>query len=156
MFKKILVAQDGSDGSARVLPLAVAMAEDAGAEIVIAHIDEQTTGKGGGSLNALDRDLREQLEARANELTANGVATSFECRSIMVGGPAHVLAEIADSVGADLIVAGTRGHSPLSGLVLGSVAQRLLHVAHQPVLLVPESADIGKSLDRPAMAAAGA
>ena len=46
MFKKILVAQDGSDGSARVLPLAVAMAEDTEAEIVLAHVDEQTIGKG--------------------------------------------------------------------------------------------------------------
>ncbi|MDX6586831.1 MAG: hypothetical protein QOI31_1304 [Solirubrobacterales bacterium] len=156
MFKKILVAQDGSDGSARVLPLAIAMAEDAGAEIVIAHVDERTTGKGGGSLNALDGELQEQLKARASELTANGTATTFESGTIMVGGPAHVLAEIADSVGADLIVAGTRGHSPLSGLMLGSVAQRLLHVAHQPVLLVPESADVGTALDRPAMAAAGA
>jgi nucleotide-binding universal stress UspA family protein len=155
MFKKILVAQDGSDGSARVLPLAVAMAEDAGGEIVIAHVDEQTTGKGGGSLNALDGDLREQLKTRASELTANGVATSFESRSIMVGGPAHVLAEIADSVDADLIVAGTRGHSPLSGLVLGSVAQRLLHVAHQPVLLVPGSADVSASDKVRGMAAAG-
>ena len=88
MFKKILVAQDGSDGSARVLPLAVAMAEDSGAELVLAHVDEQTIGKGGGSLNALDGELQEQLKARASELTANGIATSFESRSTMVGGPA--------------------------------------------------------------------
>ena len=40
--------------------------------------------------------------------------------------------------------------------MLGSVAQRLLHVAHQPVLLVPELAQVSESLDRPAMAAAGA
>jgi len=100
--------------------------------------------------------LQEQLKARASELTVNGTATSFESRTIMVGGPAHVLAEIADSVGADLIVAGTRGHSPLGGLMLGSVAQRLLHVAHQPVLLVPESADVSMALDPPAMVAAGA
>ena len=155
MFKKILVAQDGSGGSARVLPLAMAMAEDNEAELVLAHVDEQTIGKGGGSLNALDGELREQLKARATELTANGIATTFESRSTMVGGPASVLAEIADAVGADLIVAGTRGHSPLNGLVLGSVAQRLLHVAHQPVLLVPESANLAESLERPAMAAAG-
>ena len=88
MFKKILVAQDGSDGSARVLPLAVAMAEDSGAELVLAHVDEQTIGKGGGSLNALDGELQEQLKARATELTANGTAASFESRSTMVGGPA--------------------------------------------------------------------
>lgn len=155
MFKKILVAQDGSAGSARVLPLAVAMARSSEAELVIAHIDEQTIGKGGGSINALDGELQQRLEARAHELTADGVATSFESRSIMFGGPAHVLAEIADAVGADLIVAGTRGHSPLTGLMLGSVAQRLLHVARQPVLLVPESAEMDDSTASPALAAVG-
>ena len=66
MFKKILVAQDGSSGSARVLPLAMAMAEDNEAELVLAHVDERTIGKGGGSLNALDGELQEQLKARAN------------------------------------------------------------------------------------------
>ncbi len=58
---------------------------------------------------------------------------------VMVGGPAHVIAEIADHVSADLIVTGTRGHSPLSGLLLGSVTQRLLHIAKQPVLAVPSA-----------------
>jgi hypothetical protein len=42
-----------------------------------------------------------------------------------------------------------------NGSALGSVAQRLGHVAHQPVLLVPESAGVSKSLDRPATAAVG-
>lgn len=38
--------------------------------------------------------------------------------------------------GADLIVVGTRGHSALRGIAVGSVAQRLVHLAHQPVLAV--------------------
>ena len=57
----------------------------------------------------------------------------------MAGGAAHVIAEIADKEGADLIVAGTRGHGPLSGLMLGSVTQRLLHIVHCPVLVIPSA-----------------
>jgi nucleotide-binding universal stress UspA family protein len=57
--------------------------------------------------------------------------------SIMLGGPAHAIASIADGANADLIVVGTRGHSPVAGLLLGGVTQRLLHIAHQPVLAVP-------------------
>ena len=145
MFKKILIAVDGSKGSERVMPLAVKMARSNGAELVLAHVDEQTLGKGGGSINVLDDDLQTQLRSRAQELSDEGVATAFEVRSVILGGPAHVLVEIADDVGADLIVAGSRGHSPIGGLLLGSVAHRLLQVAHQPVLVVPESARIKES-----------
>jgi nucleotide-binding universal stress UspA family protein len=56
----------------------------------------------------------------------------------MLGGPAPAIEEIADNAGGDLIVMGTRGHSPVAGLLLGSVTQRLLHIARRPVLAVPE------------------
>ena len=54
-------------------------------------------------------------------------------------GPLH-----AEDVGADLVVVGTRGHTPLAGLMLGSVTDRLLHILRCPVLAVP-SAEPGKA-----------
>jgi nucleotide-binding universal stress UspA family protein len=124
------------------MPLATELAKSNGAELVIAHVDEKTLGKGGGSINAGDEDLRTQLRNRAQTLSDEGIETTFEARSVVVGGPAQVLSEIADDVDADLIVTGSRGHSQVSGLLLGSVANRLLQVAHQPVLVVPESAPV--------------
>ena len=55
----------------------------------------------------------------------------------MLGGPAHALEEVAEREGAELIVVGRRGHSPMAGLVLGSVTQRLLHIARRSVLAAP-------------------
>jgi nucleotide-binding universal stress UspA family protein len=143
MFKTIVMALDGSKGSDRIVPLGVALAKKSGAQLVIAHVDERTIGKGGGPINALEGDVEEELKKRAHQISEDeGVETSFEVRSVMVGGPAPAIAEVADEADADLILCGTRGHSPVSGLLLGSVAQRLLHIAHQPVLVVPESAAV--------------
>ena len=51
--------------------------------------------------------------------------------------PADLIAGVAKDVDADVIVVGTRGHGRVAGMLLGSVTQRLLHVAPCPVLAVP-------------------
>lgn len=139
MFKTIVLAVDGSEGAKRAIPIAVELAKRDDAKIVLAHVDERIVGKGGGDIHPDEEQIQAEVKKQAEELSAQGVETSVEMADVMVGGPAHVIAEIADRVSADLIVTGTRGHSPLSGLLLGSVTQRLLHIAKQPVLAVPSA-----------------
>src|SRR5690349_13764382 len=135
MFNVIVMALDGSEESERIVPLGVALAKQNGASLVIAHVDERTIGKGGGSLNALEQDFEQALNARAKEISEQeGIETSVHLGTVMAGGPAHAISEIADEADADLILCGTRGHSRVGGLLLGSVTQRLLQIAHQPVL----------------------
>ena len=55
---------------------------------------------------------------------------------IHVGQPAEVIVKMASELGCDLIVMGTHGRSGIAGLVMGSVASRVLHLATCPVLLV--------------------
>lgn len=137
MFKTIVLALDGSDGSRRAIPVAVELARRDGAKIVIAHVEQDVAGKGGGPIPATEDEIQAEVRGQADELSAQGIETSVEMRNVMLGGPAHAIEEIAEGADADLIVVGTRGQSPVAGLLLGSVTQRLLHIARRPVLSSP-------------------
>jgi nucleotide-binding universal stress UspA family protein len=137
MFKTIVLALDGSEGSQKAIPVATELARHDGARIVIAHVEQDIAGKGGGPIIATEDEIQSEIRKRAEELSADGLETSVKLRSLVVGGPAHAIAEIADEANADLIVAGSQGHTALAGFLLGSVTQRLLNVASCPVLVVP-------------------
>jgi nucleotide-binding universal stress UspA family protein len=52
------------------------------------------------------------------------------------GGPATEIVRVANERGVDQIVMGTHGRSAAGGLFIGSVSQRVVHLAKMPVLLV--------------------
>jgi nucleotide-binding universal stress UspA family protein len=137
MFKTIVLALDGSEGSKKAIPVATEVARQDGARIVIAHVEQDIAGKGGGPIIATEDEIQSEIREQAEKLSADGLEASVEVRNLMVGGPAHAIAEIADEANADLIVAGSHGHTALAGFLLGSVTQRLLNVANCPVLVVP-------------------
>jgi nucleotide-binding universal stress UspA family protein len=141
MFKTLVLALDGSEASRRAIPVAVELARRDHAKIVIAHVEQDVAGKGGGPIPATEDEIQAEIRTLGEELSAQGVETSVEMTSVMLGGPAHAIDEIADKAGADLIVVGTRGHAQIAGLLLGSVTQRLLHIAKRPVLAVPPAAE---------------
>ena len=140
MFKKVIWATDGSDAADRALPLAKTLASEAGAPMVVVYCEEFTLpGKAGGSLpiHANEDEVEQKIQRQVSELSGDGVHATFEMDTSKVGNAAHVIADIAAREQADLIVVGTRGHTALGGLLLGSVTQRLLHIAPCPVLAVP-------------------
>lgn len=137
MFKTVVLALDGSDGSKRAIPFAVEMARRDDAKIVVAHVEELIAGKAGGPIHAGEEEVQAEIRKQTEDLAADGIDTELKMTSIMAGGPAHSIDRIAKDANADLIVVGTRGHSPVAGLLLGSVTQRLLHIADCPVLVVP-------------------
>ena len=141
MFKAIVLALDGSDTAKRGIPIAVDLAKEGEGKIVIAHVEERMATKGRAPLHANEEQIQEELQALVEDFATDGIEARIEMGDVMAGGSgvAHAIADIADKSNADLIVAGTRGHSPVEGLLLGSVTQRLLHIAKQPVLVVPAS-----------------
>jgi len=144
MFKNIVIATDGSADGERAFDMACALAAESGSCLIAVHVTELVGGKGGTyPLAADDDEFRARLAERVHALRADGIDAVAVVQSTRLGGPAHVIAEVADSVGADLIVVGTRGRSPLGELLLGSVPVRLLQVSHRPVLVVPRPGRTG-------------
>jgi nucleotide-binding universal stress UspA family protein len=140
VFSKVVWATDGSEAADRALPHARTIATEAGAPLVVVYCEEFTMpGKGGGSVpvHANEDELQAKVEGQVAELVAAGITATLESTRSRVGGAAHTIADTALREQADLIVVGTRGHTPLAGLLLGSVTQRLLHIAPCPVLAVP-------------------
>lgn len=138
MFSTILVGLDGSEGCLAAVPVAADLARRYDAKIVLAHVDERIAAKGGTVPVRADEDsIRAEMRKQAEELSTQGIETTVETLQVVLGGPAHALEQLAQRVEADLIVVGRRGHSPVVGLLLGSVALRLLGIARRPVLAVP-------------------
>ena len=138
MFKRIVWATDGSAGADRALEIAKSLASQDSASLVAVHRVEFVAGKGGVPPQSADEDERQvKVAGQVAELEGEGLDVSSRVVHGGVMGAAHMIAEIAQEEGADLIICGTRGHTALTGLLLGSVTHRLLHIAPCPVLVVP-------------------
>jgi nucleotide-binding universal stress UspA family protein len=55
---------------------------------------------------------------------------------VLCGDPVDEIVAYADTIDADVIVVGWRGHGALASALLGSVSRGVLHEAHRPVLVV--------------------
>lgn len=113
--------------------------KEGGGELLIVHCEEYAPPgpRLPSHTAAYDEDeVRAAIEERAREAGAplKIVKTHFSG-----GAAAHAIADVAEDEHADLIAVGSRGHSGIAGLLLGSVTQRLLQVVQCPVLVVPQS-----------------
>lgn len=140
MFKKIIWATDGSDTADRALGVARELASQNGGTLLAVYSVEQLVGPGSRGAFAEDADEPEReakIARQVKELIETGVKAETKVVQGGAHSAAHTVARVAEEEGADLIVVGTRGHTALSGLLVGSVTQRLLHIAPCPVLVVP-------------------
>jgi nucleotide-binding universal stress UspA family protein len=137
MFKTVVLGLDGSESSDKAFAYATQLAKEHGSKVHVVHVVELVAARGGGTVKLNEDELKAKIRGQVDELAGAGVAADLEMTAAMAGGPAHVIADVATRVDADLILTGSRGHTAVAGILLGSVAQRLLHLAHCPVLVVP-------------------
>jgi nucleotide-binding universal stress UspA family protein len=138
MFKKILVPLDGSLLSEAALAPAIDLAKHYDAEIELAIISLIPTLYHVIDENVLKTDLescRVYIERAAGAVRDAGVRVSTH---VGEGAPAVARAIVrrAEAWGADIIILSSHGQGSVERLVLGSVAERVSHMARMPVMLV--------------------
>lgn len=147
MYRNILVPLDGSELAECVLPHMEAIARGCGvANVTLVRVVEPIPMmvSGGEYVLSPEQWQRMETENRAaaegylsqlvNRVKYDGIAVKAE---VLTGGrAAEVIANYAAKNNVDLIIIATHGRSGVSRWVWGSVADRVLHSACVPVLMV--------------------
>ena len=136
MFTAIAWATDNSPSALNALTAAKELARRFGARLAIIHVQEVIASRSGVFVDSSDGTV-DALHETARDLRDEGIEADVLVSRAPVSSTARTIVDLAKKAGADLIVVGNRGHGPLAGIVLGSVARRLLQSAPYPVLTVP-------------------
>lgn len=138
MFKRIIVAIDGSEHSNRALRCARELAERLGASLWLVHAYPQTS-------DLRSYDQFEKLIARRKRSgqsildEARKILGEINCEineELLEGPEAEAILSVAEIQKVDLILIGTRGLGSLEGILLGSVSRKVIHHASCPVMVV--------------------
>jgi len=142
-MQRIFVATDGSPGANRALDAAARLAKMAGAELVILTVGDNVSGEQMRRLASTGGNLSGMLEAAAKRTLSQARRRALRAGVPTVelqtawGDPAQTIIDTVRRKKADLLVVGRRGRSRLSGLLLGSVSQKLASLAPCKVMVVP-------------------
>ena len=138
MFTKILHANDGSDHAFNALKLALRIAKKDAAELHMVSVEER------GHMPELAEESDRITEATTLRFDktlqrARAIAEESHIRlrtHLLTGHPVRNIIKLASDLKADLIIVGASGHSALYDRMIGSRAQKILHHATCPVLVV--------------------
>lgn len=141
---RVLLATDGSTGAGIAVDLVAAIDWPTGTTVEVVEAIETRPAAFGGPWPTLAYTQIDQIESDLLSLGRATVdAASARLREIGLGAtgsvhrgrPASVIAELASSSHADLIVVGSRGHGTIESMLLGSVSSEVIDRASVPVLV---------------------
>jgi nucleotide-binding universal stress UspA family protein len=139
---KILAPLDGSDIGETALPYAETLAINSGASVSLLQVVSppgtvEASLLGGPDwrkfIKAMHNAGENYLKSLAEKLNGNGIKSTYE---VVTGDPADKIVEYAGDKKITLIAMSTHGRTGLARWVLGSVADKVLHDARVPILLV--------------------
>lgn len=139
----ILVATDGSPGADRAVDVAARLAKAMDRKLLIVTIGGNLSADETRQLARAEGNIADALEALSSQILA---ATKDRARQHGIsdidiqagwGDAAEQIIELAKRSNADVIVLGRRGRGRLTGLLLGSVSQKVVTLAPCIVAVVP-------------------
>lgn len=139
---RLLVATDGSEYSDHAVDYAMGRARACRDPVTVHLLNVQTHIQGVNvkifiSKDSIDQYYRDEGMAVLQPARARLEAAGIGCEiHIGVGDAGEVIVEYAKGKNCDEIVVGTHGRGALAGAVMGSVAQKVIHRATMPVVLV--------------------
>jgi nucleotide-binding universal stress UspA family protein len=138
MFDKILVAVDHSEVSDRALDAARDLALLSKGEVWVLHLREREVAvkTGVGLSNESMDEASAAVAAAVDKLIAAGVKANGDVGTTLFGYAARNIIDDAKEHDVDVIVMGSRGRGDLAGLILGSTAHKVIHLADRPILIV--------------------
>jgi len=137
------VGVDDFAHSVPLLDVAAAEAVTRGSALWLAHVYSGFAAPGLASDVFARREAVALLATAADHVRSEHPGLHVETLP-MSGPPAHALADAVNGCAASLLVVGGRGHGGFAGQLLGSVPQRVLTLAHCPVLVLRGQAAPGR------------
>lgn len=146
MFTKILVPVDGTDPSFNAVETASELAQKFGAHLdalivvhsasVPAELRQYANVEHlGGSAQEAYQQIADNILAAVRDVAAKHGAEDITCH-VRDGDAAEEILAFADANGTDLLVMGTRGHSRLGELLVGSLSHEVTRAAKCASLIV--------------------
>ena len=141
-METIVIATDGSEPAHEAVELGLELAAEQDATPVFVHVIPEidvmpTSGLGISIPPAIVHEPTEEDREPLEDALAIAAEHGIEARAeLLTGSPAAQIVAYADSVGADMIVIGSRGHGRIVTAVLGSVSRGVLAETTRPVLVV--------------------
>lgn len=139
-MKTILVAVDGSEPSLGGVTSAVELARGLGARLELVYVIPPVLlppSTYAETIKKLEEANTVMATAALDKGRAIVTAAGLSCDLItMHGAPAECLADLAQAERVWGVVIGARGHNVVSRVLLGSTADRLMHICPKPVLIV--------------------
>jgi nucleotide-binding universal stress UspA family protein len=138
----VIVGYDGSAAARAAVEWAARRAAPDGRVVAVHAFGPPPDWLGHPSYQRMLDEHRGRGEALLAELTADRIEALARVElelELIAGDPAEAISRIAETHAADEITVGSRGLGPVRA-ALGSVSQKLLHLADRPVVVIPERA----------------